>query len=66
MEVCENKFAQKCTLKSHMLIHTNEKPHEFEVCYKQFTLKSNVDRKWYASSFGRNTDIPTHHKELSE
>ena len=41
-EVCEKKFSQKGTLKTHMMTHTKVKAHECDICKKKFSQKSSL------------------------
>jgi len=38
---CSKKFPTKTKLNRHMLVHTNEKPHLCNICFKRFNIKSN-------------------------
>jgi len=42
--VCKKGFRIACNLKSHMLIHSGEKPHTCQVCGFTFTIKQNLKK----------------------
>ena len=41
-DVCEKRFTRADSLKTHMRIHTNERPYECDVCEKRFTTSGNL------------------------
>jgi len=41
-EICKRSFAEKCTLKRHVRIHTNEKPWKCEYCSKAFNQSCSL------------------------
>ena len=41
-DVCEKRFTRADSLKTHMRIHTNERPYECDVCEKRFTRSSGL------------------------
>ncbi len=43
-KVCNASFSRNNTLKTHMMIHTGDKPYEcpYKDCYRKFTEKGNM------------------------